>query len=241
MTKNYAHRGFCALYPENTMLAFQKAVEAGCDGIELDVHLTADNRIVIIHDEDVGRTTNGKGFVKDLPFDRIKELDAGQGQTIPSLDEYFDFVQNLDITTNIELKNLIFPYQGLEERVIRLIRERRLEDRVIFSSFNHQSVYLCKSTAPEIKCGLLYDCKLINCGAYARDYGIEYLHPNFPNLTAESIREIHQAKVMVNVWGVNSRTEMEHTVSMEADGIITNDPALLHLVLQQKGGIQGIL
>jgi glycerophosphoryl diester phosphodiesterase len=216
------------------MLAFQKAVEAGCDGIELDVHLTADDRIVIIHDEDVGRTTNGKGFVKDLSFEKIKQLDAGQGQAIPSLDEYFDFVQNLDLITNIELKNLIFPYQGLEERVIRLIRKRRLEDRVIFSSFNHQSIYLCKSTAPEIKCGLLYDCKLINCGDYAHGYGIEYLHPNFPNLTVESIRQIHQAKVMVNVWGVNSRTEMEQIVSMKPDGVITNDPALLRRVLQQR-------
>ena len=76
MTKIYAHRGFSEKYPENTMLAFEKAVEIGVDGIELDVHLTKDNELVIIHDEDVKRTTNGEGLVKDMTLEELKKLDA---------------------------------------------------------------------------------------------------------------------------------------------------------------------
>jgi glycerophosphoryl diester phosphodiesterase len=230
MTKNYAHRGYCARYPENTMLAFQKAVEAGCDGIELDVQLTVDNRVVIIHDEDLVRTTNGKGFIKDKTLAELEGLDAGQGQHIPTIDEYFDFVQDLDIITNIELKNSIFPYGGMEQVLISMIRERKLESRVIFSSFNHESLRLCKSIAPEIKCGFLYDCRLIDGGTYARQHNIECLHPNYLNLTVNSLSEMHSKDIQVNTWTVNSSDAMEYMLTLGVDGIITNDPLLLHRI-----------
>lgn len=213
------------------MLAFRKAVEAGCDGIELDVQLTADSRIVIIHDEDLGRTTNGEGFVKDKTLVELRELDAGHGQRIPTIEEYFDFIQPLDLITNIELKNGIFPYRSMEHTLISMIRDRRLESRVILSSFNHESMRLCKSLAPEIKCGFLYDCRLIAGGVYARQHGIECLHPNYLNLTVNSLSEMHNCNIVVNTWTVNSSDAMEHMLTLGVDGIITNDPALLHRVM----------
>jgi glycerophosphoryl diester phosphodiesterase len=230
MAVNYAHRGYCARYPENTMLAFRKAVEAGCDGIELDVHLTADAEIVIIHDEDLPRTTNGRGFVKDRTLAELQNLDAGMGQRIPAAGEYFDFIQTVNVISNIELKNSIFPYRGMEELLIRRIRERGLENRVLLSSFNHESVRLCKSLAPEIKCAFLYDCQLIDGGSYARRYGVEYLHPNYLNLSAGSLKEIHSRNILVNAWNVNAGDTMEQMLNMGVDGIITNDPALLRRV-----------
>ena len=115
MSKIFAHRGFSGKYPENTMIAFEKAVEIGVDGIELDVHLTKDNELVIIHDEDVKRTTNGEGLVKDMTLEELKKLDASAtfvGQygvnPIPTLREYFELVKDTNIITNIELKTSVY-------------------------------------------------------------------------------------------------------------------------------------
>ena len=141
---------FSGKYPENTMLAFQKAYEAGCDGIELDVHLTKDNVMVIIHDEDIKRTTNGSGLVKDFTFEELRKFDASAsfvGQygfnPIPSFEEYVAWVKDLDIITNIEIKNGVYYYEGLEEALIDIVRKNHLEDKIIFSSFNNASVMKC--------------------------------------------------------------------------------------------------
>ena len=140
MSKVFAHRGWSGKYPENTMLAFEKAVELGVDGIELDVHLSGDRQLVIIHDETVDRTTNGKGFVKDMTVEQLKALDASAGfmgvygkTEIPTLREYMELVKDLPLVTNIELKTNIYEYEGLEEMVYEMIKEYSLQDRVIIS------------------------------------------------------------------------------------------------------------
>ena len=150
MSKIFAHRGFSGKYPENTMLAFKKAVEIGCDGIELDVHLTKDNVLVIIHDEDIKRTANGQGLVRDMTFEELRRFDYSAGfkgvygfNEIPTLREYFELVKDTDIITNIELKTGIFEYPTIEQRVIDMIREFGLEKKIILSSFNHYSVLRC--------------------------------------------------------------------------------------------------
>ena len=117
MSKIFAHRGFSGKYPENTMLAFEKAVELGVDGIELDVHLTKDNELVIIHDEDIKRTCDGEGLVKDMTLEELKKFDASATFRgvygfcgIPTLREYFELVKDTDIITNIELKTGVYDY-----------------------------------------------------------------------------------------------------------------------------------
>ena len=109
--KVFAHRGSSGTYPENTMLAFEKAVEEGCDGIELDVQLTRDGHVVVIHDEELERTTGTKGFVRDYTLEELKKFDAGKVkdgafgfQGIPSFDEYCEFAAKKGIITNIEIK-----------------------------------------------------------------------------------------------------------------------------------------
>ena len=115
--RNYAHRGFSGKYPENTMLAFEKAVEAGCEGIELDVHFSKDQELVIIHDEKVDRTSDGNGYVKDFTYEELKKISFSYKfaeeigfQKIPTLKEYFEFVKDKDLITNIELKTGVFEY-----------------------------------------------------------------------------------------------------------------------------------
>ena len=134
---NIAHRGFSGKYPENTLLAFQKGIEAGADGFEFDTHLTKDGEIVIIHDERLDRTTNAQGFVKDYTLEELRKVDASKPFPecgfcgIPTLREYFELIRGRNLLTNIELKNGIFWYEGMEEKVIAMIREYGLEERVI--------------------------------------------------------------------------------------------------------------
>lgn len=189
MIKTIAHRGYSARYPENSMLAFTKALETGCEGIELDVHLSSDGIPVILHDEWVDRTTDGAGAVKDMTLAQLRALHLDQGERIPTLEEYLDLVRTSSVFTDIELKNSIFPYPGLEREVIRLIRRYGLEDRTLFSSFNHFSILECKKEAPEIFCGLLTWSWLIGAGGYTRKNGVECYHPEFHSVTSAAMEE----------------------------------------------------
>ena len=157
MIKNYAHRGFCSQYPENTILAFQKALEEGVDGIENDVQLSKDGHIVIMHDESVDRTTNGKGWVKDLTLAELKELDASEKfgsqfgvQRVPTLREYLELVKDQPVITNIEMKTGVFEYLEMEQMLVDMLREYKVEDRVLITSFNHFTIMRMKERAPEI-------------------------------------------------------------------------------------------
>lgn len=233
--KVYGHRGFSGEYPENTMLAFRKAVEVGCDGIEMDVQLTKDLVPVIIHDEKVDRTSNGEGYVYDLTFDEIKKLDFSypdkfEGkfgfQGIPTLEEYFQWMADeaTEIITNIELKNSKYYYGGMERMVIDMIYRYGLEDRIILSSFNNASILKCKEMAPDIKGGFLVDTCVENAGVYAKECEVEYYHPNLKYLTEEHVKNCTQNGIGINVWTVN---EVEDLRKMKEWGIqvsITNYP-----------------
>ena len=194
---NIAHRGFSGKYPENTLLAFQKGIEAGADGFEFDTHLTKDGEIVIIHDERLDRTTNVQGFVKDYTLEELRKVDASKPFPecgfcgIPTLREYFELIRGRDLITNIELKNGIFWYEGMEEKVIAMIREYGLEERVILSSFNHRSVMKCKASAPEIRCGFLTMSWLERPGEYTAARGVECYHPLYLTLDRETVDELH--------------------------------------------------
>lgn len=232
MSKIYGHRGFSGKYPENTMLSFRKAVEIGCDGIELDVHLTKDNKLVIIHDETIDRTSNGTGFVKDYTYDELCKFDfygnfkgKYEFQRIPTLREYFDLVKDVDgFMTNIELKTGIFEYPGIEKAVIDLIREYGLEKRIILSSFNHFTIMRCREIAPEIKTGFLIESWVIGMGEYTKSHDVECVHPIFRNLTQEHFDEMKNAGREINTWTVNEYEDIKRLADMGTDGLIGNYP-----------------
>lgn len=240
----FAHRGFSGVYPENTMLAFQKAAEVGCDGIELDVQLTKDDVIVIMHDETIDRTTNGKGNLRDYTYEELCRFDCcGQFpgmyefQKIPTLREYLEWVKPTGLLTNIELKNSVYYYENLEEKVISMVRELGMEDRVIFSSFNLVSVVKCKKLIPEIPMGFLSETRIDNMGTFAKENQVEFYHPDRSYLTESQVEECHQKGIGVNVWTVNKEKHMKLLADWKVDGIFTNYPDKAKK-LKEMGSIQ---
>lgn len=233
MVKNFAHRGFSGNYPENTMLAFEKAVQTeGCDGIEMDVHLTKDGEVVIIHDEKLDRTcVNGTGYVRDYTCEELTKFDmsfkfAGQcePQHVPTLREYFELVKDTPIITNIELKTGIFEYPGIEKKVYELIHEFGLEKKIIISSFNHFSIRRMKEICPELVCGLLTETWLIDAGRYTKGTGAECLHPIFYNMTEEIIAEVKSQGIKINTWTVNEEEDIRTMIARGVDSVIGNYP-----------------
>lgn len=230
MTKNFAHRGFSGKYPENTLLAFQKAIEEGVDGIENDVHLTRDGVPVIIHDELVDRTTNGTGYIKDMTYEELARLDASYlfkdcgFQKIPTLREYLELVKDADIVTNIELKTGVFEYPGIEQKVYDMVKEYGLLDRIIISSFNHYSVLRMKAIDPAVKCGMLEESWLINAGAYVASTGVECFHPYFRNMTPENVAEVKSHGLEINTWTVNEEEYIREMFRLGVDSVIGNYP-----------------
>ena len=231
MTKNIAHRGFSGRYPENTMLAFQKALDAGADGIEFDVHLSKDGELVIIHDELLDRTTNAAGLVQDRTLRELRELDAsadfpgvyGKNQ-IPTLEEYFELIRGKNILTNIEIKTGVIWYPGIEKKVLDVVdRFGRRKDTII-SSFNHFSILRMKELAPDIVCGFLEESRIIGPAAYCAKHKVECWHPLCYDMTEDVVRELREQNIQINAWTVNRREDMEDMLRKGIDGVITNFP-----------------
>ena len=241
--KNFAHRGFSGKYPENTILAFQKALEEGVDGIELDVQLTKDGELVIIHDESVDRTTDGKGLVVSYTLEELKKLDASyiyRGKMgfnpIPTLGEYFELVKDSPIVTNIELKTGINEYPGIEEKVYAMIQEYHLEDRIIISSFNHYSVMRMKAMAPELVYGFLSDTWIYDAGKYTRSHGVACYHPSVVQLKKEFVDEAKAQGIVINTWTVNTEEQVRDLYAKGVDTVIGNYPDMTARVLKELDG-----
>jgi len=235
-----AHRGASAISPENTIIAFKRAIEIGADAIETDVQMTKDGHLVLIHDEQLGRTTNGTGWVKDLTLEEIKQLDAGSwfsaaygGETIPTLDEFFHLISPTSLWVNIEIKDGFILYPGIEEALVEKIKEYHLQERVLISSFNHYSIVKIKKLAPDFKTAVLYLEGLYQPWDYARNLGATALHPEKNVIFPEVVRAAHQAGMKIYPFTVDEKKEMRRIIAMGADGIMTNVPDRLILLLRE--------
>ncbi|KAB2338458.1 glycerophosphodiester phosphodiesterase [Cytobacillus depressus] len=234
MTLIFAHRGYSAVYPENTMKAFREAEKAGADGIELDVQLTKDGEIVVIHDEKVDRTTNGRGHVKDLTLKELRKLDAGfhkkkifsNHEPIPSLVEVLEWMRTNEMICNIELKNGVYPYEGMEDKVINLIREYEMKERIILSSFNHYSIVYCYRVAPEIETAPLFSEGLYMPWIYAQSIGAKSIHPKYTIAKNELIQMSEDYGIAVRPYTVNKEKEMHRLISTGCAGLITDNPVI---------------
>ena len=185
------------------------------------------------------RTSNGQGLVKDMTFEELRKFDYSAGfkgvygfNAIPTLREYFDFVKDKDIITNIELKTGIYEYPSIEERVIEMIREYGLEDKIILSSFNHYSVKRCEKLAQEIKRGFLSESWLINYGKYTAENGVQCCHPIHFFLSEETVREMHDAGCEINTWTVNEYEDIKRLAALGVDSLIGNFPDRMIEVLR---------
>lgn len=240
MVQIFAHRGFSGYYPENTMLAFQKvAEETVADGIELDIQLTKDGEIVIMHDEMLDRTTNGSGWLKDHTLEKLKMLSVGVNvkgffprQTIPTLREYFTWLKTTKLITNIELKTSYFEYEGIEEKLIAMVKEFGLEDQIWYSSFNHYTVARIKKLMPEAKCGLLTDTWLMNIGEYAASQGAASVNARTYFCAKEGVAaDLHAHNIALQAWTPNDADMMQELVDAGVDVLITNYPDIAAKVL----------
>ena len=181
--KILAHRGYSANYPENTMIAFQEAAKMAIWGVEFDVHLTKDNQLVVIHDESIDRTSTGKGYVKDMTLEELRAFDYGSwfapefaGQTIPTLAETLAIFKSTPFQINIEIKSDIFEYPGIEALIANEIHAFNLEDRVIISSFNHESIARFQQIMPNVKTALLFASLIVNLEDYVKTFGTDAIH-----------------------------------------------------------------
>lgn len=240
--RNFAHRGFSGKYPENTMLAFEKAIEVGCEGIEFDVHFSKDGELVIIHDETIDRTSNETGYVKDLTYAELCQADFSYKfakevgfQKIPTLREYMELVKDKDIITNIELKTGIFEYPGIEQAVYDMIMEYGLKDKMIISSFNHYTIQRMKAIDPTIKCGFLSETWILKADEYVKENDVECFHPIFRMLTDEVVSELKANNIAINTWTVNEEEDIQKMIDIEVDGIIGNYPDRVKRMLKKSG------
>jgi len=234
MTRIFGHRGASGYAPENTIGAFRLAAEMGADGVELDVQMSRDGELVIAHDETVDRVSNGTGRIADLTLAELKKLnfnrmhpECGEAR-IPTLKEVFELLKPTGMSINIELKNSLIDYPGLEKRVIDLTAEMFDPDRVIFSSFNHSSMLRVKAINPRLVCGLLYEASLIEPWEYALRLGMDALHPHYSEviIPGGNCRKAHEAGIRVHTWTVNDPETMATVIREKADILITNYPDL---------------
>ena len=231
MTQIWGHRGAMGYYPENTMISFKEAVKQGANGIELDVHLSKDGYLMVCHDERVDRTTNGTGFIKDMTCKELRKLDAGmwfnekfKGQKLPILREVFDYLINRKVILNIELKAGSSFYDGIEEKLIKLIENYRFTNKVIISSFDHRALVKVKQINPKIKTGILYLSALYEPIKYLKIVGADALHPYFITIDKNLITETSKNNIPINTYTVNDMNIVKKLASYNLNAIITNYP-----------------
>jgi glycerophosphoryl diester phosphodiesterase len=231
----FAHRGASAHAPENTLAAFELALAQNADAIELDVKLSADGQVVVIHDATVDRTTDGHGRVKDLTFSQLRALDAGsffsendRGEKIPTLHEVFEAVGKRTLI-NVELTNYTTRGDALVETVCSLVKKCGLQKHVMFSSFFASNLSKARAYLPEVPRGLLALNGFL--GAWARSFGFNFgryqaLHPYLTDVTPQQVRRVHRLNRRIHVWTVNAAEDMRRLFRWGVDAIFTDDPQL---------------
>ena len=214
------HRGARAYEPENTLRSFRKALEIGVDAIEFDVRKTLDNHIVVIHDADVKRTTNGKGLVADLTLKEILALSTEKGEKIPTLEEAFELLDS-KVKILVELKE-----QGYEEKVLSILCAKKVEKNVIITSFLEPALKKIRELNPEIETGLIY-AKHPNPLKSALELKANYLLPLYRFTHTANVEKAHQNGLKVLVWTINTKEEAEEYAKKGVDGIATDKPDIL--------------
>jgi len=217
------HRGACGYEPENTLLSFKKALELNVDMIELDVYLCKTGELVVIHDDKVDRTTNGSGYVKEKSFEELRQLDAGKGEKIPTLQEVLDLT-NKKARVNIELKG-----EGTAKPVSKVIEKYVKEkgwsyDDFLVSSFNHYELLKFSKLNPKVKIGVLIKGTPIGFAEFAEKVNAYSVHLSLEFINKEFVEDAHKRGMKVFVWTVNDTDEMQRMKELGIDGVFSNFP-----------------
>ena len=231
----FAHRGASRYAPENTLSSFRRAIEVGAKAIEMDVMLTKDKKIVVIHDVEVSRTTNGKGRVDEMEYDALKKLDAGgwfsnkfEGEKIPLLEEVLNEVGG-DILINIELKNYHSPNDDLASRVFDLVNHNNFDNSIFISSFLPRNLKIIHSLDPELPFALLTLPGIkgfLFRSCFFKSVSPFFIHPSKEDVTKKMIAREHAQKRRVHTYTVNEPKQMQLFFEWGVDGIFTDDPIM---------------
>ena len=231
-TQVWAHRGASAYAPENTLEAFELAIRMGADGVELDVHVSADNELMVIHDETVNRTSNGRGRVVDQTCAALKKWDFSNGMAdyenikIPTLREVYELIRPSGLFVNVEMKSDIIIYWGVWEKLIALEREMGMQGRVLYSSFNHYVLRELRKVDADAKIGLLYGGAIVDPWIYAEYMQANALHPNCGAVLGymDMIEACTKRGIAINTWTVDDPAAMQQLSRAGVHTLITNKP-----------------
>ena len=215
------HRGAAKLEPENTLLSIQKAIDIGVDQIEIDVHLTSDQHLVVIHDTTVDRTTDGQGVIADFTLAEVKQLDAGKGERIPTLQEVLDLVRG-KVILQIELKgpNTAAP-------VIQTVKQNGMESEVLLTSFVHERLHEARQLNPNLRLGALWANPPPDACEQAIDMGAEAIHIQHLNIDPELVQKAHANGLKIRAWNPDTVEEIQRVINLGVDAIGSNRPDLL--------------
>ena len=241
MSKIWAHRGASGYAPENTLEAFRLAVQMGAHGVELDVHLSRDGELIVMHDETVDRTSNAHGRIADMTLSELKALDVSMGKRgyegakVPTLSEVYALLKPSGISINVELKCDIIRYEGICEKLCALEKEMGMQGRILYSSFNHYVLKDLRALAPDAKVGLLYECGIFEPWKYAKDFGADALHPYYRSLCAKGVIEgCREHGIALHPWTVNEEQDLRFLIEKGVDAVITNFPDRALAILRKN-------
>jgi len=250
----HGHRGAAGLAPENTLAAFRKAIELGVDALEMDLHVTRDGELVVIHDETMDRTTDGRGNIADLSLEEIKLRDAGgkfasafRGERVPTLREVIEVVKasgKARIRLDLEIKfgeGQEGKPDDFEQRVLGVLRQTDFVARVNIISFHHPCLAKIRALERKIRTGLLVGGRQApkDPVALIRQYQADYYSPGFRLVRAETVAALHRAGIPIVPWTVNEQTEMRRLMAvgigtLAGDGMVTDFPDRLLNLLKAR-------
>lgn len=216
------HRGAMGDEPENTLRSFQRAIEMGVDMVELDVHLCKSGELVVIHDESVDRTTNGKGLVSEKTLAELKTLETGKGQSIPTLEEIFNFT-NGRVAINIELKgpSTAIPVADFIDKYVSSGWGKNL---FLVSSFSTDELRKFREKDEKSRIGIIFDKKLPDLFVFTEKLNAYSIHPGIRLTSSGFVQEAHDRGLKVFAWPVNNKKDVDRLVKIGVDGIFSNFP-----------------
>ena len=240
MIHNIAHRGASAYEPENTLRAFERAIQMGATLLELDLHLSRDGHLIVMHDAELSRTTNGKGYVSDMTLKQIKELDAGKGEQVPTLTEVIVLARDR-VKLYIELKGMRTP-----DPVVKVLNSMNFVDQVIVNSFYPWLIKKTKSLDPMIRTSMLIrrEDREADFVEWALAVAADYVHPCWEKemptphklLTPDTLANIRRHGLGLIIWHEDRPSELQELVKLDVDGICTNTPDVLAVILREQKG-----
>lgn len=228
------HRGAMGHEPENTMRSFRRALQLGADLIELDVHLSSDGALVVMHDETLDRTTNGRGLIVQKTLAELQQLDAGKGERIPTLEQVLEWARGAGICVDIELKTGPVTYPGIEARVAEALARAQMTERAVVISFDHHAVKRMREADDRLITGILYAARPVDPIAMARAAGAEVLAPHYGYVHAEDITLAHEAGLVVAPWVTSDAEVARRLFAAGVDALGSNHPDVIRRVAEEQ-------